>query len=215
MTCKPCAGAAVAQESVRAELDSDKRFRERCWVGGCVGAWVPQTSTANESGLDVLLLRDKCGWLAPYDGNNYHSSTDATLAYPQVWVSVANGIAYVHSDFYNGAASTAQCEKLTAAIRDVARSSGDGGDCDVKAVLLMGGEHSYGNGINLNTIEASDDPEMVREGERNKRIKLYRTVFHPHFDEESSTLSQAKFTWHTLFPSCTPYAAVGLGKQLS
>jgi len=69
---------------------------------------------------------------------------------------VDNGIAYVHSDFYNGAAGTAQCERLTAAIKEV------GGREDVKAVLLMGGEHSYGNGINLNTIEASDDPEKAR-----------------------------------------------------
>lgn len=104
---------------------------------------------------------------------------DATLTYPQVWVSVANEIAYVHSDFYNGAASTAQCERLTAAIREAARISGsnDGG---VKAVLLMGGEHSYGNGINLNTIEASEDPEMVRRGGGSKgSILRYST---PHFD---------------------------------
>ena len=67
-----------------------------------------------------------------------------------------NGVAYVHSDFYNGASGTAQCERLTAAIKEV------GGREDVKAVLLMGGEHSYGNGINLNTIEASDDPEKAR-----------------------------------------------------
>lgn len=66
------------------------------------------------------------------------------------------GIAYVHIDFYNGAASTSQCEQLTAAIREVGKRD------DVKAVLLMGGEHSYGNGINLNTIEASADPQMVR-----------------------------------------------------
>lgn len=75
----------------------------------------------------------------------------------QVWVSVEKGIAYVHSDFYNGAASTSQCQKLTAAIQEVGKR-----EC-VKVVLLMGGEHSYGNGINLNTIEASKDPQMVRQ----------------------------------------------------
>lgn len=74
----------------------------------------------------------------------------------QVWVSVDKGVAYVHSDFYNGAASTAQCERLTAAIQEVGQLD------DVKVVLLMGGEYSYGNGINLNTIEASEDPDMVR-----------------------------------------------------
>ncbi|CAN0439305.1 unnamed protein product, partial [Scytosiphon promiscuus] len=75
----------------------------------------------------------------------------------QVWVSIDKGVAYVHSDFYNGAASTSQCERLTAAIQEVGQRD------DVKVVLLMGGEHSYGNGINLNTIEASEDPEKVRK----------------------------------------------------
>ena len=74
----------------------------------------------------------------------------------QVWVSIDRGVAWVHSDFYNGAASTSQCQRLTAAIQEV-------GQLDtVKVVLLMGGEHSYGNGINLNTIEASADPDIVR-----------------------------------------------------
>lgn len=74
-----------------------------------------------------------------------------------MWAWVDNGIAYVHSDFYNGAASTSQCDLLAAAVREV------GGRDDVKVVLLMGGEHSHGNGINLNTIEASGDPQMVRK----------------------------------------------------
>ena len=76
----------------------------------------------------------------------------------QVWVSVDNGIAYVHSDFYNGAASTCQCKRLTAAIQEVGRRD------SVKVIMLMGGENSYGNGINLNTIEASTNPQMVRLG---------------------------------------------------
>ena len=71
-------------------------------------------------------------------------------------MSIENGIAYVHSDFYNGAASTSQCERLTAAIQEVGQRDA------IKVILLMGGEHSYGNGINLNTIEASTNPQMVR-----------------------------------------------------
>jgi len=47
-----------------------------------------------------------------------------------------------------------------AAIRQVGKSSSsDIGD--VKAVVLMGSEHSFGNGINPNTIEASEDPGKV------------------------------------------------------
>ncbi|CAM9684180.1 unnamed protein product [Ascophyllum nodosum] len=79
--------------------------------------------------------------------------------FQEVWVSVDSNIAHVHSDFYNGASSTAQCERLTKAIREVGQRT------DVKAVLLMGGDHSFGNGINLNTIEASAEPE--KESWRN------------------------------------------------
>lgn len=67
-----------------------------------------------------------------------------------------NGVAYVHSNFYNGAASTSQCKALSMAIKEVGQRD------DVRVVMLMGGEHTYGNGINLNTIEASPDAQRVR-----------------------------------------------------
>ena len=88
----------------------------------------------------------------------------------QVWVSIDNGIAYVHSDFYNGAASTSQCQRLTAAIQEVGKLD------NVKVILLMGGEHSYGNGINLNIIEASADPQMVRQRSSPLRIPKLSTL---------------------------------------
>lgn len=150
-------------------------------------------------------------WLAHHETSTittaHTSKYNSTLTYPQVWVSVANEIAYVHSDFYNGAASTAQCERLTAAIREAARISGsnDGG---VKAVLLMGGEHSYGNGINLNTIEASEDPEMVRRGGGSKgSILRYstHTSMYPMLAAVSQTERSAPiFAWRLQLPSFAP-----------
>ncbi len=51
-------------------------------------------------------------------------------------------------DFYNGAMSTAQCERLLAALREVKRR-------DTQVLLLAGGAGFFSNGIDLNCIEAA------------------------------------------------------------
>ena len=79
-----------------------------------------------------------------------HGTAPAT--FQEVWVTVDGGVAYVHSDFYNGAASTEQCQQLTAALQQVRTRA------DVKVVVLMGGDAFFSNGIHLNTIQAAADP---------------------------------------------------------
>jgi putative two-component system hydrogenase maturation factor HypX/HoxX len=51
-------------------------------------------------------------------------------------------------DFYNGAMSTARCERLRAALLQVRER-------DTQVLLLMGGEGFFSNGIDLNSIEAA------------------------------------------------------------
>ncbi|MBA4176631.1 MAG: hydrogenase maturation protein [Leptothrix sp. (in: Bacteria)] len=51
-------------------------------------------------------------------------------------------------DFYNGAMSTAQCERLCAALRQVKQR-------DTRVLLLLGGRDFFSNGIHLNCIEAA------------------------------------------------------------
>ena len=51
-------------------------------------------------------------------------------------------------DFYNGAMSTAQCERLLAALREVKRR-------DTRVLVLLGGHDFFSNGIHLNCIEAA------------------------------------------------------------
>ena len=62
-----------------------------------------------------------------------------------------NGIGYLHFEFYNGAMSTEQCERLRQAYRDAKQ-------CDTKVIVLMGGADFWSNGIHLNLIEANDSP---------------------------------------------------------
>lgn len=124
------------------------------------GVWISHMKVANDKGSFKLpstsVLPKEIVQALPtvQSPSLYVPFGERPSTFQQVWVSVDNGIAYIHTNFYNGAASTSQCEALTAATREIGERD------DVKAVLLMGNEHSYGNGINLNTIEASSDPQM-------------------------------------------------------
>jgi putative two-component system hydrogenase maturation factor HypX/HoxX len=62
-----------------------------------------------------------------------------------------NAVGYLHFDFYNGAMSSAQCERLRAAY-EYARTR------PTRVIVLMGGPDFWSNGIHLNVIEAADSP---------------------------------------------------------
>ena len=67
-------------------------------------------------------------------------------------------IGYLHFEFYNGAMSTAQCRRLQHAYQWARRRP-------TKAIVLMGGDDLWSNGIDLTAIEAAADP--VFESWRN------------------------------------------------
>jgi putative two-component system hydrogenase maturation factor HypX/HoxX len=60
-------------------------------------------------------------------------------------------VGYLHFDFYNGALSTAQCDRLRAAYAE-ARGR------PTRVIVLMGGADFWCNGMHLHCIEASDSP---------------------------------------------------------
>jgi putative two-component system hydrogenase maturation factor HypX/HoxX len=60
-------------------------------------------------------------------------------------------VGVLHFNFYNGAMSTAQCERLLAAYRQACRRP-------TRVILLAGGTDFWSNGIHLNVIEASEQP---------------------------------------------------------
>ncbi len=61
------------------------------------------------------------------------------------------GVGYLHFEFYNGAMSTEQCQRLRDAyLRAAARTT--------KVIVLVGGQDFFSNGIHLNVIEAANDP---------------------------------------------------------
>lgn len=68
----------------------------------------------------------------------------------------ARRVAYVYFDFYNGAMSTEQCSRLIEALEFVASTHVV--ERRLSAVVLMGGDSYFSNGIALNVIESSPDP---------------------------------------------------------
>ena len=85
--------------------------------------------------------------------------------FQEVWVDFvavdeigSSRVAYVYSDFYNGAMSTAQCSKLAEALGFVLSTHTP--QHPLSAVVMMGGNGYFSNGIHLNVIESAADPAM-------------------------------------------------------
>ncbi len=71
--------------------------------------------------------------------------------YREIVCEERDGIGYVRFSFYNGDMSTEQCGRLLSAFRYMKRRP-------LKAVVLLGHEEFFSNGMNLNTIESAESP---------------------------------------------------------
>lgn len=91
----------------------------------------------------------------------------------------SDGVCFVHFEFYNGAMSTIQCQRLVSVLREVENN----GFC--KVMVLMGGRDVFSNGIHLNVIEAADDP--VQESWKN--INAINDVVRCIFSSRKITIS--------------------------
>jgi len=63
----------------------------------------------------------------------------------------ADGVGYLHFDFYNGAMGTDACQRLLAAYESARLRP-------TRVIVLMGGPDFFSNGLDLNRIEAADSP---------------------------------------------------------
>lgn len=71
--------------------------------------------------------------------------------YQEISYREARGVGYLAFEFYNGAMSTAQCQRLLKAY-EYARSR------DTRVLVLLGGRDFWSNGIHLNVIEHAPSP---------------------------------------------------------
>ncbi|HUW50981.1 MAG TPA: enoyl-CoA hydratase-related protein [Sulfuricella sp.] len=80
-----------------------------------------------------------------------------------------NGVGFLHFDFYNGAMSTMQCERLLQAYLAATQ-------CDTKVIVLAGGADFWSNGLHLNLIEAADSPADASWANINAMNDLARAI---------------------------------------
>ncbi len=69
----------------------------------------------------------------------------------EVWFEQDDSVAYLYFPFHNGGMSTEQCQLLLSVYRHVAQ-------LPIKAIVLMGGDECWSNGIHLNHIENAENP---------------------------------------------------------
>lgn len=124
---------------------------------------IPAVSGLREVGL--LSEQSIAKLSRPYATGKWARSAHSTNQ--DIWVDfttiedsnlASSGVAYVYSDFYNGAMSTSQCEKLVEALEFVLTTHTS--QRPLAAVVMMGGSGYFSNGIHLNVIEAAADPAL-------------------------------------------------------
>jgi len=71
--------------------------------------------------------------------------------YRDIAFEEAEGVGYLHFDFFNGAMGTDACHRLRAAFERAANSP-------AQVLVLTGGPDHWSNGLNLNLIEAAESP---------------------------------------------------------
>ena len=80
---------------------------------------------------------------------DYWKSSAAT--WQDIGYEEAGGVGFLSFEFYNGAMSTAQCQRLTEAFRWAETRP-------TRVIVLRGGCDFWSNGVHLNTIEAAESP---------------------------------------------------------
>jgi putative two-component system hydrogenase maturation factor HypX/HoxX len=135
-------GAIIAQRDgaiLRATVDGAVWITHLKLAGDAPSFKLPATMVLGDRVKDVAEIpRDP---FAPAEGSTWR----------EIRYHEANGVGYLHFDFYNGAMSTQQCLRLRDAYLGAAKRP-------VKVIVLWGSADFWSNGIHLNLIEAAESP---------------------------------------------------------
>jgi putative two-component system hydrogenase maturation factor HypX/HoxX len=134
------------------------------WIGALQPAHTPQRSFKRPA---VLALGALAAALPhseddPIDGLGARGGRE--IRYEE-----RGAVAYLHFDFYNGALSTVQCERLRAAYAQARRRP-------TRVIVLAGGSDFWCNGMHLHCIEAADSPADASWGNINAIDDLARDI---------------------------------------
>ena len=142
---------AWPEASLRGEPGSLIGRREtailRATVDGAV--WIGHVKRPGGIKLPATLAFPEAASLPELPLDGYWKAPAATwqdIAYEE-----AAGVGFLSFEFYNGAMSTAQCRRLTAAFRWACERP-------TRVIVLLGGRDFWSNGIHLNTIEVAESP---------------------------------------------------------
>ena len=135
-------GAVIArrhQAICRATLDG------AVWIGQLQPADEPQRGFKRPAVLALGALAD--------DLRSLDDDPDAgsVSSHREIRYEERGAVGYLHFDFYNGALSTAQCERVRTAYAHACRRP-------TRVIVLMGGADFWCNGMHLHCIEAADSP---------------------------------------------------------
>lgn len=125
------------------------------------GVWIGhlKPKTADNTGIKLPAMLHLKAQLPKVDID--YQKEGRQLPVQEVWHVIENNIAYLHFEFHNGAMSTEQCNLMLDVYRYLK-------SLNVKAIVLMGGEDCFSNGIHLNTIEHAGAFSLT-ENEKHKK----------------------------------------------
>lgn len=136
--CRATVDGAVWIGALQPGGDASHAFKQPATVAlGSLAGQLPE-SPASELICDESVAAD--------DGDASRSATRREISYHE-----QGAIGWLHFEFYNGAMSTAQCQRLRAAYHR-ARTR------PTRVLVLMGGSDFWSNGMHLHCIEAADSP---------------------------------------------------------
>lgn len=101
----------------------------------------------------VMALKDKEKNIPDLPINIFEDK-DIDKTFSEIRYEEKNHVGYLHFDFYNGAMSTSQCNRILDAFITAKQQ-------ETKVIVLMGGNDFWSNGIHLNVIEAAEHPEQI------------------------------------------------------
>jgi putative two-component system protein, hydrogenase maturation factor HypX/HoxX len=124
-------------------------------VGTVDGAiWITHLKARNEGAIKLPAAQVLGSRIA----NVKNSKIDLRAAvdyrtWHELYYVECDQVGYLYFDFYNGAMNTQQCRRLRDAYLEARVRP-------TKVIVLMGGSDFFSNGINLNTIEAAENPAI-------------------------------------------------------
>jgi len=120
---------------------------------------------------EPLSLKLPAAQVIPQNVLEYPAPFEKDSTYQEIYYEQKGKVGYLYFDFYNGAMSTDQCERLLKAFKKAFTY-------DTNVLVLMGGEDFWSNGIHLHQIENSSSPAEESWRNINAMNDLVETIIH-------------------------------------